>query len=51
MQTRQNSLPIMQTTVRDISNETSSTPLSSTEQSQKQRKVVYSSKSLHMELM
>ena len=47
---RKNGLPIVPTTVRGISDESPSIPLSSTEHSQKQRKVIYSNKSLHMEL-
>ena len=47
---RKNGLPIVPTTVRGISDESPSIPLSSTEHSQKRRKVIYSNKSLHMEL-
>ena len=49
MKTRQkkNGLPIVQTTIGDKS---LSTPLSSTDRSQKGRKAIYSNKSLHMEL-
>ena len=52
MKTRQkkNGLPIVQTTVQGISDESASTPLSSTEHSQKWRKAIYSNKSLHTEL-
>ena len=52
METRQkkNGLPIVQTTVPGINDESPSTPLSSTEHSRKQQKAIYSNKSLHMEL-
>ena len=48
MKTRQkkNGLPIVQTTVWGMSDESPSTPLSSTECSQKQRKAIYSNKGL-----
>ena len=52
MKTRQkkNDLAIVQTTVWGISDGSPSTPLTNTKRSQKQRKDIYSNKSLHMEL-
>ena len=43
---KKNGLPTVQTTVRGISDESPSTPLSSTECSQKRQKAIYSNKSL-----
>ena len=47
---KKNGLPIMQTTVRGISDKSPSTSLSSTERSRKRRKTIYSNKSLFMGL-
>ena len=47
---KKNGLPIVQTTVGGISDESPSTPLSSIEHSTKWSKAIYSNKSLHMEL-
>ena len=45
-----NGLPLVQTTVRCISDESPSMPLSSTERSRKRQNAIYSNNSLHMEL-
>ena len=49
MKTRQkNGFPIVQTTVQSISDESPSTPLSSTERSRKRQNAIYNNMSLHM---